>query len=957
MFLNHTLNFHWDIENIFIKNPRKIGSVPIGHMSPITSLLIIFICITILLKRYNNSNIFKYIGGSLSLLVFLLSFVIILGYLYRAPMLYGSTIIPVSLLAAVCLLLFSITLILAFDLKFWTFNLIKDNKITLQLLKSFLPLAVFTVLLQGFLITNISIKQNSLTLIIALIALIVIAFIVFTVIKVSGNLGENLHEVEQALKASENKYRILVDNGGEGIGFVNPEEEFIYANSAAEKIFGRGKGELIGKNLKDFLSEEQYNNILLQSKIRKERQSSSYETELTLPYGKKLNILITAVPQFDGEVFVGTLGIFRDITDRKNAEIALAESLQFNLQIINSLEEGIIVYDKNLRYTVWNPFMEKLTGLPASLVIGKYPTELFPFLEDVGVIDNLKKTLNGEVFDATDFPFNIPNTGKSGWTSDRNIPLRNVTGEVIGVVGTVYDITERKKWEEILKSINERFDLATNASGISVWERDFITDIIKIDDNFNNIYGSPQGNYQIGFKEFIKYIHPDDVDIIKTNIEEAIKSDKNMNYEFRIIRPDGDIRNINAYGKIVKDKTNKPVKFIGVNFDISDFRKAELSLKEDERILFQLNNDKDRFISILGHDLKNPFNNLLGLTEVLKEDFHKLNTDEVENIANDINKSARTTYKLLEDILMWARTQQGKIPFKPQQLSLTGICNNILETLTPNAEVKNITIDYSATDHVYVFADIDMLKTVLRNLVSNAIKFTNNDGVINISAERTQSDLTISVSDNGSGISPDKITKLFDVGQVLTTNGTAGETGTGLGLLLCKEFVTKHGGKIWVDSEVGKGSKFKFTLPFSAEPDEINVVKNDVSSAEADSNITNLKILITDDDEASRKFLGFTVKALAKEILYAQNGFEAVVACQDNPDVDLILMDIKMPEMDGFEATRQIRQFNKEVVIIMQTAYAGSGEKEKVIEAGCNDFITKPINKTLLQELIKKACQ
>jgi signal transduction histidine kinase len=166
---------------------------------------------------------------------------------------------------------------------------------------------------------------------------------------------------------------------------------------------------------------------------------------------------------------------------------------------------------------------------------------------------------------------------------------------------------------------------------------------------------------------------------------------------------------------------------------------------------------------------------------------------------------------------MWARTQQGKFPFKPQNLSFLDICKDILEILNPNAKAKNIAINYNAADGINILADIDMLKTVLRNLVANAIKFTNNGGSININAEVNSGNVTISVSDNGIGIKPDNLAKLFDISQVLTTIGTAKETGTGLGLLLCKEFVEKHGGRIWVESEIGKGSDFKFTLPLFTE--------------------------------------------------------------------------------------------------------------------------------------------
>jgi signal transduction histidine kinase len=240
--------------------------------------------------------------------------------------------------------------------------------------------------------------------------------------------------------------------------------------------------------------------------------------------------------------------------------------------------------------------------------------------------------------------------------------------------------------------------------------------------------------------------------------------------------------------------------------------------------LLQLNSDKNRFISILAHDLRSPFSGLLGLSEVLIEDIRKLNTDEIEDIANNINKSAKSSFKLLENILSWARAKQGKIPFDPQILNFTNNCEDAIDVLNPIAKAKNITIDFSTGDHINVFADVDMFKAVLRNLVSNAIKFTNAGGTISITANQTDSNITISVSDNGIGIAPHNLLKLFEMAEVSTTKGTAEETGTGLGLLLCKEFVEKHGGKIWVESEVGKGSDFKFTLPIYAE--QANAINN-----------------------------------------------------------------------------------------------------------------------------------
>jgi len=162
---------------------------------------------------------------------------------------------------------------------------------------------------------------------------------------------------------------------------------------------------------------------------------------------------------------------------------------------------------------------------------------------------------------------------------------------------------------------------------------------------------------------------------------------------------------------------------------------------------------------------------------------------------------------------MWAQSQSGKVPFEPQYLIFDYVCHNIIEVLIQTANEKDITITLVEDNNIGVYADVNMFKTILRNLISNAIKFTNQGGTIRISAVKDGSNILITVSDNGIGIKPKDIGKLFDFSQLLTTAGTANEKGTGLGLMLCKEFVTKHGGKIWVESKKGKGSDFKFTLP------------------------------------------------------------------------------------------------------------------------------------------------
>jgi PAS domain S-box-containing protein len=244
------------------------------------------------------------------------------------------------------------------------------------------------------------------------------------------------------------------------------------------------------------------------------------------------------------------------------------------------------------------------------------------------------------------------------------------------------------------------------------------------------------------------------------------------------------------------------------------------SLKQSEMNLHQLNADKDRFISILGHDLKSPFYTLLGLTELLKENIRKYSIEEIENLAIEIDRSTQSIYGLLEDILTWTRAQSGKIPFHPKSLEFKSICSDVVSVLGSNAQAKSISIHCHPTGPRNLYADIDMLRTILRNLLSNAIKFTRKGGEIIIRAEEDSDNTVISVSDNGIGISPDIQKRLFNISEVHTTKGTAEEKGSGLGLLLCKEFVEKHGGIIWVESKVGKGSTFLFSLPkFTGSPE------------------------------------------------------------------------------------------------------------------------------------------
>lgn len=245
----------------------------------------------------------------------------------------------------------------------------------------------------------------------------------------------------------------------------------------------------------------------------------------------------------------------------------------------------------------------------------------------------------------------------------------------------------------------------------------------------------------------------------------------------------------------------------------SQLENANMELIQTEKNLQRLNATKDKFFSIIAHDLKNPFNALLGFSETLNQNFKDLSREQIYTYIEIINKSAINLFQLLENLLEWSKSQTGNIQYSPGKFNLREIAETGTDTLTVNAKHKNITIRTDIDPALTAFADKNLISTVIRNLVSNAVKFTHHNGNISISARENKKYIEVSVADKGIGIEAGEQKKLFSLDHNITTAGTDNERGTGLGLVLCKEFVEKSGGRIWVESEPGKGSTFKFTIP------------------------------------------------------------------------------------------------------------------------------------------------
>jgi signal transduction histidine kinase len=268
-------------------------------------------------------------------------------------------------------------------------------------------------------------------------------------------------------------------------------------------------------------------------------------------------------------------------------------------------------------------------------------------------------------------------------------------------------------------------------------------------------------------------------------------------------------------GKVVsRDTSGKPLRLIGIVFDITPRKQSEIALKDSRTKLQAANEAKDKLFSIIAHDLKNPFNALINLTDIMATEFNNLSEAECLEYIQLANYAAKNAYSLLENLLDWARTQTGDLRWLPQKIDYNEILDKTIALLNEQARTKGVDLLYKkALQQNYIYADSNMLKTVFRNLVSNAIKFTPKGGQVQIELEQDDDYLYTLIQDTGIGMDEETLRKLFQVGEKVNRPGTAGESGTGLGLVLCQEFVHKHGGQLHANSTKNKGTTFRLTIP------------------------------------------------------------------------------------------------------------------------------------------------
>ena len=354
---------------------------------------------------------------------------------------------------------------------------------------------------------------------------------------------------------------------------------------------------------------------------------------------------------------------------------------------------------------------------------------------------------------------------------------------------------------------------------------------------------------------------------------------------------------------------------------------------------------KSSFINNISHEIRTPLNGILGFGQILTDP--EIETEEKEEYLSMMNQSSERLINTVTNFMDISLLTSGNQTVFKKEIALNGIINEAISKFRITANEKNITLAFNPpaqVTEIKLLSDRELLTKIICQLIDNAVKFTK-QGTVNVDYNINGETLLFTVKDTGIGIAAENIPRIFDSFMQENINNTRAYEGSGLGLPIAKGFIELLGGNIVVESEKGKGSKFSFSLPCVMNPVG-KIQENETTKPKAATR--KQTILIAEDDEINFFYINIVLKNDLIEVLHAVNGRVAVEICKENPGIDLVIMDLKMPEMDGFEATRLIKHFNANLPVIAITAYSSNEDKNMALYAGCDDFITKPFKKEFL---------
>jgi len=748
---------------------------------------------------------------------------------------------------------------------------------------------------------------------------------------------------EEKLKESEERYKAIFESSHSVKLLINSDNgSIVDCNPAACKFYGWTHSELCSKTIYDLniLTKEE---IYLKLMDAKASNKSNFVVNHRIASGDIRTIEVHSNPVAIGGVTL-IYSLIHDITDVRKTEEALRESETNFRNIFDNAIEGMFRTSIVGKALMANPSLATMLGFDSA---EDYLNNMNDSAHQVWVntedrykyIALLEKH---EVIKGFESQFKRRN-GCQIWVSINAKMIKDDTGKPIYSEGFLEDITEQKNAEQALIKSEEKYRNIFENAQEGIFQTKVDGSYISVNPALANMYGFNSPEELINSRLDIAkdaYSDPKERDRFLEMME---KQEFVKGYEYEVKRKDGTKIWFYEDAKVIKDKNGRTKYFEGFVIDITERKLAEEELIKAKERAEASNRLKTAFLNNISHEIRTPLNGILGFASLIIEP--DITEEQKNQYLKTLNNSGYRLIKTVSDYMDISLITSGNMDIHNTNFTINNLFDKLIKEHTQNYEDTDFALNIYLSEEIktiQLVSDESLLINALGHLLDNAFKFTK-QGVITLGAEIKDEHIVFYVKDTGKGIAKEFQDVIFNVFMQENVSNTRGYEGSGLGLSIVKGIMKLIGGDVSFESETDKGSIFYLSLPYSYP------VKTDVNTNE-----NKLVVLIAEDDEVSAELISVKIKKVCKEIIILGNGNEVVEKCRNNPDINLILLDVRMPGINGYEATRQIRQFNKDIIIIAQTAFGLHGDNEEAIKVGCNEYISKPIDFTLLMELIKK---
>lgn len=814
-------------------------------------------------------------------------------------------------------------------------------------------------------------------------------------------------ENEESLRESEEKYRGLVENSPDAV-VIYADGKIVFVNDEGIRLVGaKSKEEIIGKTVLQFIHPNSVASVVqnMEAMLKDNNASPTVEEKFIDLAGNTIDVELKGIPTiYEHKEAVQV--IIHDISERKQSLLEL-NKMNRVYSLISQIN-NLIIRSKNKE-----ELLQEICRI--AITYGKFRMSWIGMLNDDGKTINTTASCGfvDGYFESTkgisilDEPMGKGPSGTSmregrtiicndigkdplmkiwrknalerGYRSSISIPIV-VLDKIIGSFNLYSEELNSFSLEEeveLLEKITQNISFTLESI---LFEEDRIKTQEKIKQLSQAVEQSPVTIVITSTNGEIEYVNPKFCETTGYSFDEIVgqnsrclKSGHTTPEEYKIlwqtltagnewhgefqnIRKDGGFYWESASISPILNAQGKTTHYIAIKEDITARKNVEKELIEAKEKAEESDRLKLAFLANMSHEIRTPMNGILGFTELLKSP--NLVGEEQQEYISIIEKSGIRMLNIINDIISISKVESGQVEISLSETNVNEQIEYLRTFFKPEAEHKGL--QFSVTHKLpsqknIINTDKEKVYAILTNLIKNAIKFTDS-GSIEFGCTKKDKHLEYFVKDTGGGISESQQKIIFERFRQANETITRSHEGSGLGLAISKAYVEMLGGKIWVESKQGEGSTFYFTIPAETELNSIEkiMIEKVPLKEKEDNKIKDLKVLIVEDDEISKLLITIAVKTFSKEILKVGTGFEAIEACRNNPDIDLVMMDINMPEMGGYEATQHIRKFNEDVVIIAQTANGMQSDRDEAIAVGCTDYISKPVNVASLSSLINK---